>query len=49
MKSKEYVESNRQYGVMDLLKKVMYSNKEYEFVKHLKYFEIVCVDIPLFV
>lgn len=27
----------------------MYSNKETEFVEHLKDFEVVCADIPLFV
>lgn len=27
----------------------MYVNRQTEFVAHLKHFEIVCVDIPLFV
>ena len=27
----------------------MYANRETEFVAHLKHFETVCVDIPLFV
>lgn len=48
MKCKEYVESNRPNHFMDLWNKVMYSNMESEFVEHLKHFEVVYDDIPLF-
>lgn len=34
---------------MDLWNNIMYVNRETEFDKHLKHFETVCVDIPLFV
>lgn len=27
----------------------MYANREIDFVEHLKHFETVCADIPLFV
>lgn len=49
MKCKEYVESNRQYHVKYLWSNIMYSNRESEFVEHLKHFEVVCANIPLFV
>lgn len=49
MKCKEYVESNRKKHVMDLWNKIMYSNREFEFVEHLKNFEVVYADIPLFI
>lgn len=34
---------------MDLWDKIMYANKETEFIAHFKHFEAVCDDIPLFV
>lgn len=49
VKCKECVEYNRHEHVMDLWNKIMFSNKELRFVEHLKHFEVVCADIPLFV
>ncbi|KAI5409327.1 hypothetical protein KIW84_054942 [Lathyrus oleraceus] len=49
MKFKEYVKSHRHEHVMDIWNNTIYLNTEYEFLVHLKYFEVVCVDIPKFV
>lgn len=49
MECKEYFESHRKEHVMNLLNNIMYSNVEFMFAEHLKHFEVVCADIPLFV
>ncbi|XP_050875735.1 uncharacterized protein LOC127079397 [Lathyrus oleraceus] len=49
MKCKEYVKSERHEHDMDLWNNIMYANRKTEFVAHLKHFETVCADIPLFV
>lgn len=49
MKCKEHVEYNRKEHLMNLWNKFMYSDNEYEFEQKLKHFQVVCVDIPLFV
>ena len=45
----EYVKSKRDEHVMDLWNNIMYANREAEFVTHLKHFETICDNIPLFV
>lgn len=49
MECEEYVKSHRHEYVIDLLNNIIYSNREYEFLVHLKHFEVVCNDISLFV
>ena len=49
MKCKEYVKSERHEHVMDLWNNIMYANRESEYLAHLKHFETVCANIPVFV
>ncbi|XP_050876919.1 protein FAR1-RELATED SEQUENCE 5-like [Lathyrus oleraceus] len=44
------VVTDQELALMDAMENnIVYANREIEFVEHLKHFETVCVDIPLFV